>query len=381
MSDIAIILNGISVGELSLTGIAPTISGASVELIISPSILNLEGQLITVSGVSTELIISYGELSITGSDVDVTLGDMLAIPIAALEIEGIAPEVYYEIPITSAETGMVGINPTLEGDLSVEFVIVPANITINGNAEDIIVHVHSQTYLYIPSSEITFSGNTITIEYSLAVPISEIDISGINNITPTVTLLSEVSPTLPKFECELFSGAKIDTVLPEFSMYSNIYSGHNADFISSLSPLYFEANSGSYILDTLPSISIVINASNNILGDLSSFLPELIFSITAIDNSAGNIELDLPKFVFTSNSITGITGNFIFNIPKFNFTSNLLQGFTGDIEGSFRILNFKAEAFPSDDAEITMILPWIEFLISSGEITSAVLRYIKDRIA
>jgi hypothetical protein len=380
MSDATVILNEISPAEINILGLIPTISVSITELEITPGEINLTGKEIIISGGSVELLVPNGSLNITGIIIDVNLGDTLTVPAARLELSGGNILVGNEVFCVKAETFINGIAPTISGNLSVELIISPAEIYFSGNNLNLIAHVHSATYLYIPAAKSYISGSNVSSELSLEISKANLEVSGNNSISIGLFSIFAMIIEFPSFEMNSYSGGFLSPNFPIFDLAISGTSGHDSNLVCKFPELNLNSYCGSNLDLTLNKLSFNSQAEIEINADIVFNFPAYNINIKAKQNSVCDLDITFPKILVAMDITTGIVGNIINSFPKLLFTGNVIQGYTSNIEASIRILTLNIIANNTDPANINIEFEPLDIVITSGEITSDVLIYVRNRI-
>jgi len=192
--------------------------------------------------------------------------------------------------------------------------------------------------------------------------------------------LGEIEMSFPSLNTTFYSGASLETELYKLVFSGNLLNGHTGYFNVDFPTLTFNSYAGSLCEIIYPSFDLVLTAVKNVLADLDINFSSLNFSGTLSDTSEGSIGLTWPKLKFDLTANIGLVGSLATTMPMFEMQSTGLYGNVADFVATLRTLEFSSSGYPSGDATIEITFPAITTNISSGNIESEVLRYVRSRV-
>ncbi len=236
-------------------------------------------------------------------------------------------------------------------------------------------HSGKQLIASFPALELSFVGGTL-LSGALIGQFPRFTFEGTFSLTDPEPL--EI--TFPALTGSFYTGSSIVNTFPALTVQFTGHPGRIGDFISTLPGLNFEAFAAGYIGIDLPMFIQAINTTASILASISATFPSLglngNISIESINNFTGTF----PLLKMNASGIAGAVVELTASFKPLTMRGIIIPGQIGDLEMTLPRLTSSITSVRSGPIEIDGTFPQFTMKLSSGAITTEVLRYQLERI-
>jgi len=185
---------------------------------------------------------------------------------------------------------------------------------------------------------------------------------------------------LPALTGSFYAGSFVADTLPSLEMQLTGHPGRVGDFIGTLPGFSLEAFTAGYLDIDLPMFTQAMTATATVIANLEALLPKLNFNGVISLASDGDLSGTLPRMSMSASGIVGAICDITASFPEFTLEGTITSGPVGDFELTLPQFQSNISGIRTGENELDGTFPAIKMTISSGSITSGVLRHQKERI-
>jgi hypothetical protein len=196
------------------------------------------------------------------------------------------------------------------------------------------------------------------------------------DITPNIQGVG----SFPGLHLSISAGKAISATIPKF-LFTGVFSGlNNSNLLCTFPKMRLSADSGGYFVSQFYSFDLVAELITENISALAMMLPPLTIIIEGDRASQGGISISLHNYTLKGEVIPPIIGDLSWDLPILNLTTQTLSGLVGGF--AVQLPSIKTNLISSLSGENNLEAAIKNMILKGtiGEISSEVLRYVKERI-